>query len=144
MQTLIITQGISGSGKSTWAKAFVAEDTENRVRSSRDDLRSQMFGTPTYAEDQEKAVSIAQDGMVQALLAAGKSVVVDNTHLHPLAVKHWQSLAEFLGVKFEVKTFIVTVEQAKQNVAKRAADGGLFVPENIIEHQHTTLVKHFQ
>lgn len=121
MQTLLITQGISGSGKSTWAKAFVAKDPENWVRSSRDDLRAQMFGNPTYDEVQEKAVGVAQDGMVQALLAAGKSVVIDNTHLHPLAVKHWRSLAHFVGANFEVKPFNISVEKAKMNVSKRVA-----------------------
>jgi predicted kinase len=141
VQTLIITQGISGSGKSTWAKAFVANDPENWVRSSRDDLRTQMFGTPTYDTVQEKAVGVAQDGMVQALLAAGKSVVIDNTHLHPLAVKHWRSLADFAGVVFEIKSFKISVEQAKANVSKRVADGGLFVPDHVIDAQQSTLNK---
>lgn len=139
MQTLLITQGISGSGKSTWAKAFVAKDPEHWVRSSRDDLRVQMFGNPTYDEIQEKAVGVAQDGMVQALLAAGKSVVIDNTHLHPLAIEHWQSLAGFTGVTFKVKPFSVSVEQAKMNVSKRVAAGGLFVPDHVIDAQQGTL-----
>lgn len=141
MQTLLITQGISGSGKSTWAKAFVAKDPENWVRSSRDDLRVQMFGNPTYDEIQEKAVGIAQDGMVQALLAAGKSVVIDNTHLHPLAIQHWQNLAGYTGATFKVKPFSVSVEQAKMNVSKRVAAGGLFVPDHVIDAQQGTLDK---
>jgi predicted kinase len=140
MSTLLITQGISGSGKSTWAKAFVAKDAENWVRSSRDDLRTQMFGTPTYDEIQEKAVDVAQEGMVRALLTAGKNVVVDNTHLNVLAIDYWQNLAHFMGVDFAVKPFNISVEGAKANVAKRAAAGGLFVPDNIIETQHSALV----
>lgn len=141
MQTLLITQGISGSGKSTWAKAFVAKDPENWVRSSRDDLRVQMFGNPTYDEIQEKAVGIAQVGMVQALLATGKNVVVDNTHLHVLAIDEWQNLAHFMGVDFEIKPFNISLEGAKANVSKRAAEGGLFVPDNIIDDQQSALIK---
>lgn len=141
MSTLIVTQGISGSGKSTWAKAFVAKDSDNWVRSSRDDLRAQMFGNPTYDTIQEKAVGVAQDGMVQALLAAGKNVVIDNTHVHPLAIAHWRNLAGFMGADFEVKPFKVSVEQAKKNVSKRVAGGGLFVPDHVIEAQQGTLDK---
>jgi predicted kinase len=100
-----------------------------------------MFGNPTYDAAQESAVGVAQDGMVKALLAAGKSVVIDNTHLHPLAIKHWRGLADFVGVKFEVKTFAISVEKAKANVAKRAAAGGLFVPDDVIDAQHGTLNK---
>lgn len=141
MSTLLITQGISGSGKSTWAKALVAKDAENWVRSSRDDLRTQMFGNPTYDAIQEKAVDVAQNGMVQALLAVGKNVVVDNTHLNAVAIDHWQNLAHFMGVEFDIKPFSVSLEKAKENVSKRAAEGGLFVPDNIIEDQQRALDK---
>lgn len=144
MQTIIITQGISGSGKSTWAKAFVAKDAANRVRSSRDDLRAQMFGIPTYDEVQEEAVSVAQDGMVQALLTAGKTIVIDNTHLHPLAIKHWREIADSAGADFIIKPFHISVEQAKANVSKRVAGGGLFVPDHVIDAQQGTLDKFAQ
>ena len=35
---LILCRGIQGSGKSTWAKAWVAEDPEHRIRINNDDL----------------------------------------------------------------------------------------------------------
>jgi predicted kinase len=141
MQKLIITQGISGSGKSTWAKALVAKDAENWVRSSRDDLRAQMFGNPTYDQIQEKAVRVAQEGMVRALLAAGKSVVVDNTNIDVLDIDCWQNLAHFMGVDFEIRPFNISVEGAKANISKRAAAGGLFVPDHIVETQQSALAK---
>lgn len=144
MQKLVITQGISGSGKSTWAKALVAKNPENWVRISRDDLSTQMFGTPTCDTIQEKAVDVAQEGMVQALLGASKNVVVDNTHLHVLAIDYWQNLAHFMGVGFEIRPFNISVEGAKANVAKRAGEGGLFVPDNIIEGQQSALDKLMQ
>ena len=39
---LILTRGIPGSGKSTWAKAWVAENPERRVRLNWDDMRNMM------------------------------------------------------------------------------------------------------
>ena len=40
---VIILQGIQGSGKTTWAKNWVKEDPEHRVRFNQDDIRN-MFG----------------------------------------------------------------------------------------------------
>ena len=45
MPTLHLTRGIPGSGKSTFAKQWVQEDPEGRVRINRDDLRGMMFAT---------------------------------------------------------------------------------------------------
>ena len=39
MSKLIITRGLPASGKSTWAKQWVLEDTENRVRINQDDIK---------------------------------------------------------------------------------------------------------
>lgn len=39
MNTLTITRGLPGSGKSTWAKAWTAADPTCRARVNRDDLR---------------------------------------------------------------------------------------------------------
>ena len=42
MSKLILCQGIQGSGKSTYAKKWVAEDPEHRVRLNYDDLRNML------------------------------------------------------------------------------------------------------
>lgn len=42
MNKIILCQGIQGSGKSTWAKAWVKEDSEHRVRLNYDDLRNML------------------------------------------------------------------------------------------------------
>ena len=43
MTALVITRGLPGSGKTTYARAWVAEDREHRARVNRDDIR-QMLG----------------------------------------------------------------------------------------------------
>lgn len=39
---IIVLRGLQGSGKSTWAKQWVNEDPEHRVRFNRDDVRNML------------------------------------------------------------------------------------------------------
>lgn len=89
MTELIVTRGLPASGKSTWAKAWVAEDPDNRVRVNRDDLRYMMFGKYWGKGVNEDAVTEVETAMVKAALAKGKSVVVDATHLTSSYIKRW-------------------------------------------------------
>ena len=43
VRKIILTRGIQGSGKSTWAKQWAEEDPEHRIRFNWDDMRN-MFG----------------------------------------------------------------------------------------------------
>lgn len=42
IRKIILTRGIPGSGKSTWARAWVEESPETRIRINYDDLRNMM------------------------------------------------------------------------------------------------------
>ena len=42
MTNLIITRGLPGCGKTTYARAWVAEDREHRARVNRDDIRAML------------------------------------------------------------------------------------------------------
>src|SRR3990167_6305466 len=92
---LLILGGLPASGKSTAAKAWLAEDPDGRVRVNWDDLRVGMFG-PNWIfnrreEEQMKAQSIA---IVERALEAGLSVVVDNTNLSVSARNVWRALGQ--------------------------------------------------
>lgn len=89
MTELIVTRGLPASGKSTWAKAWVAADPQGRVRVNRDDLRMMMFGSYWGEGVDEKAVTDVEEAMVKAALAKGKSVVVDATHLKASYASKW-------------------------------------------------------
>lgn len=91
MATLHITRGLPASGKSTWAKAWVAEDPDGRVRVNRDDIRMSLFGKP-YGVD-EKLVTDVQQSAVRLALRFGKDVVVDDTNLVARFAKEWLKLA---------------------------------------------------
>lgn len=42
MNKIIICRGIPASGKSTWAKQWVLEDPEHRIRINQDDIRNML------------------------------------------------------------------------------------------------------
>lgn len=120
MSTLVITRGLPASGKTTYARAWAAEDNSARVRVNRDDLRANLYGQHVgldYA--QEQTVTTAQRAAVRALLAAGRDVIVDDTHLRLRHARAWADLAVELGVTFEVRDFDTPVEECVRRDAAR-------------------------
>lgn len=119
MPTLTITRGLPASGKSTWAKAWAAEDPERRTRVNRDELRAMLGYPPIGNADQERAVTDAQHAMVTALLRRGLDVVCDDMFLRSKYVRTMRDLATAAGAEFEVKDF--TFERVDVCVARDAA-----------------------
>ena len=115
---VILTRGIPGSGKSTWAKAWVKQSPSTRGRVNRDDIRMTMFGVPHGVD--EKTVTRVQNAMIRALIAAGKDVVVDNTNLNPIYANRLASFVTSLGAQVEYREFEIDVETAILRDAQRA------------------------
>ena len=91
---MVICRGIPASGKTTWAKKWVDAEPSRRARINRDDLRMLVFGRPApLSQEEESIISAAQVGAVTNLLKAGKSVVVDDTHIPLSRVKDWWKIA---------------------------------------------------
>ena len=101
---LIILRGLPASGKTTWAKAWVAEDRKHRFRVNKDDLR-QMVDDGVYTPDTEQRILAARDILVQKLMERGMSVVVDDTNFAAFHVKKLARLAEAAAWKWSVKDF---------------------------------------
>lgn len=120
MSTLYVTRGIPASGKTTWAKAWVAVDPTTRVRINRDDFRAMLYGDSTdYSWPQEVAVTEASRTAVKALLKAGRDVVADDMNLRPKYVREWARFASANGAEFEVVEFPLSVEESIERDAKR-------------------------
>lgn len=142
MAKLIITRGVSGSGKSTWARE------QNAAVVSRDDIRFTQFGTDDrdyYTVDKavlferENLVTILQDAQIVALLKAGKDVIVDNTNIEWKYVKALAQLGWRCGAEVEVKVFEVSLATAQQRDNMRGTLGGRAVGPDIIRKQHDRL-----
>lgn len=87
---IILTRGIQGSGKSTWAREWVSEDPTRRVRYNNDDIRN-MLGVYWVPEREGLVTSTKLDLAVRAM-RNGYDIVIDNMNLNPKEIKFWEDL----------------------------------------------------
>lgn len=103
MTELLILRGLPASGKSTYAKAWVAADPGSRIRVNRDGIRwTQGIREGVGTREEEEKVTLIEEAMVKAGLAAGKSVVVDAMHLAARYVRKWAKIHPVTIKDFEV------------------------------------------
>jgi predicted kinase len=103
---LIMTKGLPGSGKSTWADEFVlAAPAGAVVRINKDTLRAMLHADRFKGSKTEYPTVSARDALVTLFLGQGRTVVVDDTNLEPTHEINLRSFAENLGAEFEIKDF---------------------------------------
>lgn len=100
MPKIILTRGIQGSGKSTWAKKWVEEDPTHRVRWNNDDFR-RMLG-PYWVPEREHLVSIEMSDFIYYAMTLGYDIVIDNMNLNK---KYWDSIQDQINA-FNCNIFI--------------------------------------
>lgn len=135
-QTLTITRGLPASGKSTFAVRWVAEKPDQRARVNRDDIRFATFGKYVLPNDLEQAVTVIEHATVRALLAAGKSVIVDNMNLRAKYIKPYLKLAQEFNVVVLHKDFPVELDEALRRNAARERQ----VPEDVLRKLHRNFI----
>lgn len=107
MSKLIITRGLPASGKSTWAKQWILEDPEHRVRINQDDIRL-MLGK-YWVPSREKLVQEIQFDAIVEALSRGFNVVIDNTNLNKKVLEKFDRLIRtFEDYEIEYKDFFDT------------------------------------
>ena len=107
MSKLIITRGLPASGKSTWAKQWVLEDPEHRVRINQDDIRL-MLGK-YWVPSREKLVQEIQFDAIVGALNREFDVVIDNTNLNKKVLDGFDRLIKtFEDYEIEYKDFFDT------------------------------------
>ena len=89
MPKIILTRGIPGSGKSTWAKKWVEEDPTQRVRWNNDDFR-RMLGL-YWVPERETLVSIVMSDFIYYAMTLGYDIVIDNMNLNK---KYWDFIQD--------------------------------------------------
>lgn len=113
MADLILVRGIPASGKSTWARAWVAEDPGHRIRLNRDDLRRSLFGQQgklTY--EQEQLISTVQQTTAREALRKDVSVVVDDTNLNAKFVRQWYRIGTVTFKDFDIALEVAIARDA--------------------------------
>lgn len=100
MSKLIICRGLPASGKSTWAKQWVLENPEHRVRINQDDIRL-MLGK-YWVPSREKLVRIILYNAIARAMQYRFNIVVDNTNLNPKILNTLESLVKNCNKDFKV------------------------------------------
>lgn len=95
------------SSKSTWAKQWVLEDPEHRVRINQDDIRL-MLGK-YWVPSREKLVQEIQFDAIVEALSREFDVVIDNTNLNNKVLDQFNRLIKtFEDYEIEYKDFFDT------------------------------------
>ena len=106
MSKLIICRGIPASGKTFWAKQWVLEDPEHRVRFNNDDIRN-MLGK-YWVPSREPMVAAMKDSFVEEAILLRLDMVVDNTNLNNKEIEYWKNWANLHNYDLEFKDFFDT------------------------------------
>ena len=122
MAKIVLCRGIQGSGKTTWAKQWVLEDPEHRVRFNNDDIRN-MLGKYWVTSREHLVSDIKKDFMVSAM-EFGYDIVVDNMNFNPKEIEYYENLVDStLGYmncySLEYKDFFIPLEVCIERDSKR-------------------------
>lgn len=108
--TVILTTGLPGSGKSTWARKHAAQFSGDMLLTSRDDIRAMLGFGPVGTKEQEEIVSKMQDDIIVRAVKSGKGIIVHDTNLNKKSPTRIKKLFDG-DVAFEVADFTnVSVE----------------------------------
>lgn len=122
MAKIVLCRGIQGSGKTTWAKQWVLEDPEHKVRFNNDDIRN-MLGKYWITSREHLVSDIKKDFMVSAM-EFGYDIVVDNMNFNPKEIEYYENLVDStLGYmncySLEYKDFFIPLEVCIERDSKR-------------------------
>lgn len=126
---LAVMVGISGSGKSTFARGLETSLSAKVV--STDDIRMEITGDATDQTRNGEVFSIARK-RIDELLSQGKNAVIDATSLNSKDRRSWIDIGKKNSA--EIVAYVVNrpVDLAKKQNLKRSRQ----VPDWVIDKQH--------
>lgn len=92
MAKIILCRGIQGSGKTTWAKQWVLEDPEHRVRFNNDDIRN-MLGK-YWVPSREGLIKDLRGTFLWNSMFYGFDIVIDNMNLNPKELEYYNKMLD--------------------------------------------------
>lgn len=127
MKTIIVTIGIPGSGKSTWAKQVIHENACFK-RLNRDDIR--MMIDDGFDAKSDVIVNELQERILKHVILTN-DVIIDNTHLNKKTINRYHKIAQELGDITIVETCFPTPpnECLRRNALRQGVQR---VPDNVM------------
>lgn len=109
VKKILILRGLQGSGKSTFARQWVDEDPNHRVRFNRDDVRN-MLGK-YWVPEREEVINQMYVAFLDQSMVEGYDIVIDNMNLNQSYIDEINKIVEefnsWLGnysiIKYEVE-----------------------------------------
>lgn len=137
---LLLTRGIPGSGKTTWAKAMSVKYS-NVVLISRDDIRHSLYANYKFGESSlEEFITIQQRALIMNALLQGKDVIVHDNNVNTQFItqfkKHFARFATISIVDFSFINIDTCIERDKLRFGTKG-----FVGEAIVNKMNKTLQK---
>ena len=135
MSKIILCRGIQASGKSTYAKAWVEEDPEHRVRFNNDDIRN-MLGK-YWVPSREHLVRRIKVALILEAMETGYDIIVDNMNLNPKEVEWYEAIVRDFKTRrvsseytIEFKDFKTPLEECLRRDSLRSNPIGFEVIKN--------------
>jgi predicted kinase len=110
LKKIILTKGLPGSGKSTWAKDYILKRTtdygEKWKRINKDDLR-EMIDCGQWSKDNEKNIINVRNTLIREFIQRKYNIIIDDTNFGPheaeikKIVDEWNTLLLMPGDKEE-------------------------------------------
>ena len=138
---LLLTRGLPGSGKSTWARQM-SKKYENVHLISRDDIRNTLYAQYDFKNRSlEDFITKQQRTQVINSLLHGYDVIIHDTNINPTSIRKLKkSFARFAEI-YLVDFTDVTVQTCIQRDLVRAGSKA-YVGENVINRMAKSLEKY--
>lgn len=138
--TLLMLQGIPGSGKSTWARNFIKNNSDKWVIINRDSIRD-MLGN-YWIPKREDLVTDIETASIKRSLHRGFNVIIDATNLNEKTLKIFQFIKQDvesdsdneINITIEYRKFEIALKTAIWRDWWRGLKGGRKVGKKVITY----------
>jgi len=137
LRTIILTVGVPGSGKDTWAEQEMSVHPGKYKRINRDFLRK-MLDDERFTTGNELFINVVRDRAVEYALNRGYDLIISDTNLKPKTFNSMVDIARRIGnVRVYEKKFDVPVDVCKERNRNRER----VVPEHVIDRMFANFKK---
>jgi len=133
-QKIIFLRGLPASGKSTWAKQYLTENTGFR-RINKDEIRAKYV--EGWSRESEKKILNEERDLGVAYIIEGYSLIVDDTNFNSIHEDFWKAIAIQQDCDFEIKNFDAPLKVCLERNALRENK----VPEIAIRSMHSKYIR---